>query len=446
MLSDTPAARTRLPTWLQLSDVQGFAQLATQATLGVTHMAETVQGRVYQRIAAVFGPLAAGWVDRGPDQTGVRAKGITGLVYGSVKGVTRLVGGTANAVLARAAPLQSKRASPPAREAMLAALNGVLGDHLRATANPLLIGMELRQGGKALVLEPAALAQRLPNANASGKVLVLVHGLSMNDLQWRGRAAHATATHDHGAFLADALGYTPVYVRYNTGLSIAENGRLLNEQLAQLWLAWPVPITTLTLLTHSMGGLVSRSACYHAEQSAQSWRQGLRHLVFLGTPHGGAPLEALGHWLERLLSSQAVTRPFAAIGKIRSRGIHDLREGKVLDAENVGAASALPLPSGVACFALAASTTREPTATPTPLATRLSHHYIGDGLVPVHSALGTHPEAEQSLHFAPERQRVVWHTGHIAMLYSAEVAAQLRTWLDDGAESAKNTQAVKTTA
>ena len=168
--------------------------------------------------------------------------------------------GEGDAVLARAAPLQSKRASPPAREAMLAALNGVLGDHLRATANPLLIGMELRQGGKALVLEPAALAQRLPNANASGKVLVLVHGLSMNDLQWRGRAAHATATHDHGAFLADALGYTPVYVRYNTGLSIAENGRLLNEQLAQLWQAWPVPITTLTLLTHSMGGLVSRSA------------------------------------------------------------------------------------------------------------------------------------------------------------------------------------------
>ena len=125
-----------LPTWLHVSDIQGLAQLATQATLGITGLAETVQGNVYKAVAAPFGPLGAKFVDRMPGGSGVRARGITGLVYGSIKGVTRLAGGAANALLSRAAVSPGQRPSTPQREAMLSALNGVLGDHLRETANP----------------------------------------------------------------------------------------------------------------------------------------------------------------------------------------------------------------------------------------------------------------------------------------------------------------------
>jgi hypothetical protein len=48
---------------------------------------------------------------------------------------------------------------------------------------------------------------------------VLLHGLCMNDLQWR------RAGHDHGRALARDLDYTPVYLRYNSGLHISTNGR-----------------------------------------------------------------------------------------------------------------------------------------------------------------------------------------------------------------------------
>ena len=421
-----------MPTWLRVSDLQGLAQLATQGVLGVTGLAESVQGNIYKALAAVSGPLGERFVDRTPGGSGVKPQGITGLVYGGVKGVTRLAGGTVNAVLSGVALRASQKPTSRPREAMLAALNGVLGDHLLASANPLAIRMSVRHQGQPLALEKAALAQRLPGA--TGKLLVLVHGLCMNDLQWQDGPADTQKAseppHDHGAFLARERGYTPVYLHYNTGLSVAENGRLFAEMLAQLWQAWPVPVTTLTLLTHSMGGLVSRSACHHGERAGHAWRQGLTHLVFLGTPHGGAPLEALGHWVDQVLGSNPVTRPFAAIGQIRSAGINDLREGKVLsDADSASAPQGLPLPGGVACFAVAATTAAEPAGGQASFKTLLANRYVGDGLVPVQSALGLHDDPRRSLAFAPENQWIAHGMNHMELLSRPEVTRQLSMWL-----------------
>ena len=427
------SSASRWPNWLHLSDLQGLAQLATQATLGITGLAETVQGRVYKSVAAPFGPLGQKFVDPSPASSGVKRGGITSLAYGSVRGVTRLVGGAADKLLAGAGSLQRHKKSSRTREAMLAAINGVLGDRLLETANPLTITMSFRHEGEPLLLDKAALAQRLPHA--TGKVLVLVHGLCMNDLQWTGSAVGDTPTgagtlHDHGAYLARELGYTPVYLHYNTGLSIADNGQRLAGLMEQLWQAWPVPISTLTLLTHSMGGLVSRSACHHAEAAGQRWRQGLDHLIFLGTPHGGAPLEALGHWVDKMLGSNIVTRPFAAIGLVRSAGIQDLREGKVLpDVAPAADETGLPLPEGVQCCTVAATIQSEPASSATSLKEALANRYLGDGLVPVPSALGVHPDTRQSVSFRPEDQWRAWDTGHVALLHSSAVAAQLRRWL-----------------
>ncbi|MEO7953264.1 MAG: alpha/beta hydrolase, partial [Polaromonas sp.] len=188
MSPSTPADKAKsripgLPAWLHVSDIQGLAQLATQATLGVTGLAENVQGNVYKAVAAWFGPLGTKFVDGASGRSGVRAMGLTGLVYGGVKGMTRLAGGAADMLLSRAGSMQREKTSSRRREAMLAALNGVLGDHLQASGNPLAIRMSLRHEGQPLTLEKAALAQRLPAASA--KLLVLIHGLCMNDLQWR---------------------------------------------------------------------------------------------------------------------------------------------------------------------------------------------------------------------------------------------------------------------
>ena len=437
---------TWLPTWLHASDIQGLAQLATRGVMGVTDLAETVHGNVYKTVAVPFGPLGQAFVDRAPGRTGVRAKGITGLVYGSVRGVARLAGGAVNAALAGAAPLLARRASSPQREAMLSALNGVLGDQLLETANPLTISMSMRQQGQTLSLEKSSLAQSLPDA--TGKILLLVHGLCMNDLQWR--PAVPGGHHDHGEILARALGYTPVYLRYNTGLHTSINGQQLAALLEQLTGAWPVPITDLSLLVHSMGGLVARSACENARTAGLGWRANLKHLVFLGTPHHGAPLERVGSWLDSVLCSNAVTRPFARIGQIRSSGITDLRHGHVLAAhwegqdrfasaasDSLASRQALPLPEGVACFAVAASTSKALKTFKEPPG---RDGLMGDGLVPVASALGRHANAALSLAFPPENQFVAYGTDHMALLKSEAIAAQVLRWLGRADDNAAGLQ------
>ena len=428
----------QLPAYLHLSDIQGLAQLATQATLGVTGLAENVQGNVYKAVASFFGPLGAKFIDDAPGGSGVRTHGITGLVYGSVKGVTRLAGGAVNAVLSGVVPRMGQKPSSRRREAMLSALNGVLGDQLFETANPLAIRMHLRHEGQALRLEKSALANRLPAA--TGKLLVLVHGLCMNDLQWRtaGAAGTLSPVHDHGLALAKELGYTPVYLHYNSGLHTFANGQQLADLLAQLLRAWPQPVQELALLTHSMGGLVARSACHHAAGAGHAWLASLKHLVFLGTPHHGAPLERVGNWVDTQLGKQVVTRPFAKIGQIRSAGITDLRHGNVLQADGppVGrfesapdARQPLPLPAGINCYAVAATTVSHDAGPLQPMRETLSRKMLGDGLVPLESALGMHEDARHCLGFAPQNQWIAHGMNHLELLSRDEVTRQLVRWL-----------------
>ena len=421
---------SKLPTYLHVSDIQGLSQLATQGVLGVTGLAESVQGNVYKAVAAPFGLLGSRFIDAAPGSSGIKPTGITGLVYGSVKGITRLAGGTVNAAIAKAAPLITERFgkpdSSPEREAVLSAINGVLGDQLLATANPLTIHMTLRHEGKPLLLEKAALAQRFPNPG--GKLLVVLHGLCMNDLQWTSNG------YNHADVLAKELGYTPVYLHYNTGLHTSINGQQLAGLLEELLKVWPQPVEDLTLLVHSMGGLVSRSACQVAEQSNMGWRGKLKNIVFLGTPHHGAPLERVGNWLDTTLGSNAVTKPFAAIGQIRSSGITDLRYGHVLESSwlvdgkeldrfvrSPDSREPLPLPAGVNCFTVAATTSSQANA--------LKDALIGDGLVPLRSALGQHDEAPHCLNFLPGNQWTAYATGHMALLSSPEVGAHISMWL-----------------
>ncbi len=420
---DIPATlRERLPTWLHVADIQGLAQLATQGVLGVTGVAEAVQGSVYKSVAAPFGLLGSRFVDGTPGGTGIKPKGITGFVYGSVKAVTRLAGGAADMLLAGARPLVGEQASSPQREAMLSAINGVLGDQLLETANPLAIAMSLRHEGKPLALDRAGITYVLPNAGR--KILVLVHGLCMNDLQW------TSAAYNHGDELAKALGYTPVYLHYNTGRHVSDNGKQFAGLLEQLVEAWPQPVDEITLLTHSMGGLVSRSACHAAEQAGMAWRSKLKNLIFLGTPHHGAPLERVGNWVDVLLGSNFITKPFARIGQVRSSGITDLRYGDAIgshwaDADRFEMApdqrEPLPLPAGVECFTIAATTSAK--------AGDLQDQLLGDGLVPLASALGEHDKAHHSLGFKPENQWVAVSTNHMELLKKADITTQLLRWL-----------------
>ena len=397
---------------LRATDARGVARLATLATAGVTDIAEGVH-------RSVLGSMGL----PGGKATG-RTRGLTGLVYQGIRGVTRLVDVGLQAALLRLEPFldrssETSAAPPPEREAVLAALNGVMGDRLAADGNPLALPMELRQQGR-----PIDLAALGASGQATGKVLLLLHGLCMNDLQWQ------RAGHDHGALLAKELGYTPVYVRYNTGLHTSTNGRELADRIEALLADWPVPVQEFTVLVHSMGGLVMRSACQHATAAGQQWPKRLDKLVFLGTPHHGAPLERAGNWVDVILGSTPWSRPFARLGQLRSAGITDLRYGHVQDADWQGhdrfrkspdKRQPLPLPAGVACFTVAATLARQRS----PLAERL----LGDGLVPLASALGQHEQREHSLAFAKSHQLVVYGVGHLQLLDNPRVAQQLVQWL-----------------
>ncbi|MBX9613597.1 MAG: GPI inositol-deacylase [Burkholderiales bacterium] len=408
-MADTPPPRT---THLRTTDLRGASRLAVDATLGLTDLVENL----HHNITRVPGPL--GEVSRR------RTRGITGLVYRSIRGVTRLVGGSVDALLGQLAALlgPGQAVASPEREAVLAALNGVLGDHLQATGNPLATAMHLRHDGRPLDLDPVALARALPQAG--GRVLLLVHGLCMNGLQWRRQG------HDHGAALAAAGGDVPLYLHYNSGLHVSTNGRLLADRLQQLVLAWPVPVQELVILGHSMGGLVARSAVAQAQARGDAWPRLLRKLVFLGTPHHGAPLERGGHWIDAILGASPYTAAFARLGKLRSAGITDLRHGSLLDQDWAGdhpfahghdTRTPVPLPAGVDCYAIAGSLGREPDA--------LRGKLLGDGLVPLDSALGQHRQAARQLQFQPDHQWVAQGVNHLDLLCDAAVAAQLRAWL-----------------
>ena len=88
-------------------------------------------------------------ISRAPGVLGRPAQGgthgITGLVYKSIRGVTKLVGSSLNVGLAPLSLLSRDAHSTPEREAALAVLNGILGEHLVATASPLAITMRLRR-------------------------------------------------------------------------------------------------------------------------------------------------------------------------------------------------------------------------------------------------------------------------------------------------------------
>jgi pimeloyl-ACP methyl ester carboxylesterase len=330
---------------------------------------------------------------------GSRTAGISGLVYGSVRGITRAVGGGLDAALALLTPeLQQLDgvANRPEREALLAALNGVLGDHLQASGNPLALPMLLRQQGRPFVAQPGRGA------------LLLMHGLCMNDLQWQRKGS------DFGVELGERLGLTPLYLRYNSGLPIHRNGAELALQLEQVAAAWPGGLQRLVLLGHSMGGLLARSALHQARALGLHWPDRVSDLICLGSPHAGAPLERVGHLVDRVLEATPYAAPFARLGKLRSAGITDLRHGALL-VDKVP----VPLPAGLRSFALAGR-----------LQGRLKAITFGDGLVPVASALGEHPDPARQLTFGATA--VVDGVGHLDLLSAPQVAAQLREWLPTG--------------
>lgn len=335
----------------------------------VAETAEETHRGIARRAFAAVGPLGAG-VHRVHD-------GITGLAYRAVRAGLRGAGSALGTVadhhpgLRRHRPLATERG-----ERVLSAVSGIVGDRL-AEEHPLLdVGLALRHDGR--VIGPADLAAVHPDAG--GALAVFLHGLCESDRSWERpsrlhRAAAKAGDADgslvvtHGERLAEAYGMTPLYVRYNTGRRIHLNGLRLAQLLEETVAAWPVEVDRLALVGHSMGGLVLRSACHQAEEAGLRWPALVGDIVYLGTPHLGAPLargvDAASGALARLPETRGIT---GLLGH-RSEGVRDLVRGDILEgvlaaeapeAALQEAAGAPPALAGARHHLLAATVTEDP--------------------------------------------------------------------------------------
>src|SRR5512138_1938725 len=149
-----------LANGIDVARLRGWTRLAFDATLGI---AGVVEG-MHRNISAAPGILG--------EQAAGPTRGVTGVVYSTIRGVTRLVGTGVDAALRGGERLSPGLAPSAEGEAVLSALNGVVGDHLAATGNPLAIPMRLRRGGRPLVLERRELARAIRGAGPRPLVLV----------------------------------------------------------------------------------------------------------------------------------------------------------------------------------------------------------------------------------------------------------------------------------
>jgi pimeloyl-ACP methyl ester carboxylesterase len=400
-------ARSRPAARKHGDDLRAATKLILAATAGVTDVVE----QMHRAIAS--GPKVIG------EPFAIPARVLTGLAYGHVRNVTKLVGHIVDLALEQLAPLLGESTPGPRRDAALAALNGVLGDYLVELESPLAIEMTFEQDGRWLPLQVELLREAIEHA--TGALLVLVHGSSMNDGAW------ARFSQDCGAELARDGGYTIVCLRYNSGLHISTNGRTFARLLDDLVTVWPTEVERIAIVGHSMGGLVARSACHLAELEDLSWRKMLRKLVCLGSPHHGSPLERTGNLIDELLGITKYSESLARLGRIRSAGVTDLRYGNVLDehwrgvdrfARSGDRRSTLALPEGVDCYALAATRS-----------TSIEPKLRGDGLVPVDSALGWHERADVRVLFPEAHQWIVFGASHLDLLGRRDVYETLHRWL-----------------
>jgi pimeloyl-ACP methyl ester carboxylesterase len=311
--------------------------------------------------------------------------------------------------------------------AVVGAINGAWGDRLRAAGSLLETPMSLRHAGTDVVLDRGSLAQAFPGA--TGRLVVFAHGLGETDDAWRLRSERHVP---YGDRLRGELGYTPLFVRYNSGLHISHNGRALGALMEELAANWPVPVAEIAFVGHSMGGLVARGACHYAQPG--SWRELVRHVFMLGSPHKGAPLELAANAACHALSRLPETRPFATPIKVRAAGVKDLGYGYVVDEDWEGhdpdafwsnTGTVVPFLESANHYFVSATLTRD--------GEHPVGRLIGDLLVRRASAW-SHEGCGEQLQFPIDRYSHLGGANHFDLLNHPAVYDQLRRWLTTGRE------------
>ena len=404
---------------MQREEIRATGRIAANLAGGFGVLARDVQLAVANRVFDRLGPFGA--------PIRIAHDGLTKGVHAAVRGGVRALPRGGAEVLALRAPGSAQGLGSSVRGGLaLAAINGYAGDVLAEEGSPLALDMAFRLAGRDIDPTADALAEAFPAA--TGRLAVFVHGLVETEDSWRlppiGRGAGVRRT--YGERLADELGYTPLTLRYNTGRHISDNGRALAELLEATVAAWPVTVEEITLVGHSMGGLVARSACHWGEQHDHAWIGPVRHVFTLGSPHLGADLEKGANVLGWALARIPETAPLGRIVNGRSVGIKDLRFGSLAEADWMGhdpdeylrdRCQEVPFLPDAAYYFIGA-TLREPFG-----------RVLGDLLVRLPSASGKGREGSRSIPFEVDNGRHLPGLTHFDLLNHPAVYDQLKAWL-----------------
>jgi pimeloyl-ACP methyl ester carboxylesterase len=401
-------------------EARSLGDLAGEAAAGIAAQARDMHRGIADRVFGLLGQPAEP----------VRAihDEVAAVVYGRARALTGgLVRGGGFAYgLTQPSDAPGLEDTPGGRLAV-GALNGAWGDRLAARRSALAREMSVRRGGRDLSVDATSLARAIPDARP--RLAVFVHGLCETDDAWRLRASRSLP---YGDALEAEHGYTAVYVRYNSGLHISVNGRRLAALLGELCAAWPVELTEVALIGHSMGGLLARSACHYAPEG--SWRELVRHVFLLGTPHKGAPLELAANAACHGLSRLPETRPLATPLRARAAGVKDLGFGYVIDEDWTGhdpdafrhnTGTVVPFLTSANHYFMSATLTREADA-------RLGR-WIGDLLV-LRPSAWSHDGRGERLQFPIDRYSHIGRATHFDLLNHPAIWAQIEKWLTAGRE------------
>ncbi len=215
-----------------------------------------------------------------------------------------------------------------------AAINGLIGDRLEDEGSPLAVRMALRLPNRDVECTRESIHEAFERTTP--RLAIFLHGLcETEEAWWTGTRADPSAEgprpRTYGQKLRDDLGFSPLYLRYNSGLHISENGRRLSWLLEELCREWPGGVEEVALIGHSMGALVARSACHEAAEAERGWVRDTKHVICLGAPNTGS-------WLEKIVNVGGATfkrvpevKPFVDFLELRSDGIRDLRFGYLRD-------------------------------------------------------------------------------------------------------------------
>ncbi len=292
---------------------------------------------------------------------------------------------------------------PSARSVAIAALNGLYGDRLEAEGSSLAIPMAVRRTG----------------ATITPHVVVFLHGL--------GETEHAWGSPNYGDLLDDA---TPVFVRFNTGRHISENGADARAAAGR-----------------AGARLAGGGRADHADRALDGRPRRPQRLpprrrvdartsatsISLGTPHTGAPLEQAVHALSAALHLAPETRPFARFLRRRSAGIRDLRRGSLVDEDWRDQD-----PDALRARALR----RGPAARGRHALLRLGHDHpqrrrTRSAACSATCSSSRRPRRARRIGFAAEHGLTLGGTHHLALLNHPAVGEQLRVWLSAVLSSTK---------